>query len=521
MSKAKSVAISVILAIAVAVAAFFAVVSFPLQNNVKRFNSLLSQITLSSDYTGYAYATIYPEGVISAEEYGWLSEEEKAGYVAEGGLYVDTGKTGDVAALKAQVKKDAESLNARFGQKGYSSYTVATEDGVSIRISVPTNMSYAAYKGYDETAAAIARSYAGAALNYLTAYGELTLRTTDESISLTDANGNSITYDCTKNGKDKWVDTAIVESDSGESQKTYSLANGDDAAEYFKSITCRSVGANAVITFKFTSEGAEKFNELTTRASSSSSQTIHFFVGDRQLVDFKCEQAVTGKSLTLQANNYSAAENMAIPMNSAVNGGALGLNYGAINTSTDVKIATAAGGGLTAILTFVACVIILAAACVLLVLKYKKLGAVLSFMSVIFALVELYALVILNIMVTFAVVFVCVILLALFISCNAILFNEVKRLTLTGRTIQASVKEAYKNLLTAVIDTHVVLVVAALFLATVGVGEVAACGLISLIGVVASFVLYWFTRFMWFVISSPVKDKFAFAGLKRVVYEDD
>ena len=87
--------------------------------------------------------------------------------------------------------------------------------------------------------------------------------------------------------------------------------------------------------------------------------------------------------------------------------------------------------------------------------------------------------------------------------------------------MQASVKEAYKKVLMTVTDMHIVLVIVAILLATVGVGEVAACGLISVIGVVASYVLYWFTRFMWYTASSPVKDKFRFAGLKRVVYEDD
>ena len=104
---------------------------------------------------------------------------------------------------------------------------------------------------------------------------------------------------------------------------------------------------------------------------------------------------------------------------------------------------------------------------------------------------------------------------------NGVVFTEVKRLVATGRTIQASVKEAYKNVLMTVTDMHIVLVVVSILLAAVGVGEVAACGLIMVVASVASYVLYWFTRLMWYVLSAPVRDKFAFAGLKRVVYEDD
>ena len=54
-----------------------------------------------------------------------------------------------------------------------------------------------------------------------------------------------------------------------------------------------------------------------------------------------------------------------------------------------------------------------------------------------------------------------------------------------------------------------------------GAGEAAACGFIFFIATIASYVLYWFTRFMWYVLSSPVKDKFKFCGIKREAYDED
>lgn len=519
MSKAKSVVITVIMALAVAVAAFFAVISFPVENNVKRLNSIASRIHLGADLSGYAYTTVYPEGVILEEEYKFLEAEEKDGYDSVGSLYVkkewlSENGYADVDALKAAVARDADIINKRLGKRGLSSYSVAVEDGVSIKVSVPTNYSYAAYKGNDEVTESNANSVATVALSYMTAYGDLTLRTTDASISLTDANGKSITYDSTSRGKDKWVDKAIP---SGSTSKTYSLADGDDAAEYFSSVSSRTVGSAAVITFNLTKEGRQKFAQLTTRAASSSSQTIYFFVGDRQLLSFSCTEAVDQRSLTLQADNSNTAQNAAITLNSAVKGDTLGVTY---KTGT-VLTSTAVGGENAALFTFIASILVLVALTVLLVVKYKKLGAVTAFVSFIFALVELYALCILEIQVTFAVVFTAAILLALYVVSCAIVFEEVRRLTDSGRTVQASVKEAYKKVLMTVTDLHVVLVVLAILLATVAAGEVAACGLLAVIGVVASYVLYWFTRFMWYVTSAPERDKFGFAGLKRVEYEDD
>lgn len=530
MSKAKSVVITVLLAIAVAVATLFSVISFPGQNKVKTLTSVASNIHLGADFSGYAETTVYPEGVLTAVEYGLMSEEEdfdSSDYTKVGAFYVENEKHADIEALKKSVKADAETLNKRFGEKGYSDYSVATEDGLSVKISVPTNFTYNSYKHPEwsvadsEKSRSVDLNAASSAISTLSAFGELTLRTTDTSISLTDSNGNSSNYDTTRRGKDKWVEEATVtSSDSGTSSasNTYSLTDGEDAASYFKSITCRRVGNNSVITFNFTKEGRQKFNRVTTLAASSSSQTIYFFVGNRQLISFSCETPVDQKSLSLTASDFLTAQNSAITMNSVVHGGALSLDYRDIE---NVVTSTAGWGENAGILVLVASILVLAAMVALMSVKYKWLGAITSFIGFILALVELYALCLLNIQFTFGVliaVFVCV---ALFTVSNVVLFAEVKRLTESGRTIQASIKEAYKKVIMTVSDMHIVLLVLAILLAAVGVGEVAACGLISVVGVVASYVLYWFNRFMWYVTSSTAKDKFKFAGLKRVVYEDD
>lgn len=515
MSKVKSAIITTLLVLAIAVAAFFAVISFPVENNVKRLNSIASNIHLGADLSGYAYTTVYPEGVISAEEYvnmptGEDAEDAKSDYAPVGGFYYDTTKYEDLNKLKSDVAADADSLNKRFGQKGYSSYTVAVEDGVAIKISVPTNYTYAAYKGNDATALSNEFSIANAALSSLTSYGELTLRTTETAIG---------DYNTVERGSDGWEEIALVNG-----EKTYSLADkykykDETEADFFKSISSTTLGGVTRLTFDFTELGRTRFKEITTRAyNATNSKVIYFCVGDRILVQYTCEGAIDQNSLVLQASDAAYAENAAITMNSAVNGGALKLIY---RDYQNALTTDAAGGENAALLMFIASIVVLAGLCAFMIVKYKRLGAVVSMIAVVFALVILYALFLLNIQVTFAVIFTAILLLGLFMLSNAIVFAETKRMTESGRTMQASVKDAYKRVLMTVTDMHIVLVVVAILLATVGVGEVAACGFISLVGVVASYVLYWFTRFMWYALSSPVKDKFRFAGLKRVVYEDD
>lgn len=534
MGKTKSIVITVLLALAMAVAAFFAFVSID-NGSTRVYNSILSNISLGADYTGYAYTTVCPEGVITPSDYNGLvlaynDAEDKSEltdpatvYVQNGNYYVNTEEYSDITedgfdieALKASVAADAKIINERFGEKGYSSYSVAVEDGLAIKISVPTYYSSAQFKNYDQTGRDNRKSSTQLAFSSLTASGNLTLRTSDTSIETTDANGNAKTYDMTKVGADEWVDKALASDSSGNSVKTYSLSK-EDVAPYFKSVTGGKYGSTAVLTFNFTAEGREKFKEITTLVASSSSQTLYVFVGDTQLVSYGgCTSPIDQSSISLQFSDAESARNIAITLDSAVKGNALALSYGNASYFTQES-----NGEINAILTIVACVLLLVGLAVLLVVKYKKLGAITAAIAVLMALVEVYALQILSITVTFAVVFTCALLIALFAVSCAVVFTEVKRLTLTGRTIQASIKEAYNNVLMTVTDLHIVMVVVAILLATVGVGEVAACGLISVIGVVASYVLYWFTRFMWYVTSSPEKDKFKFAGLKRVVYEDD
>ena len=94
MGKVKSAIITTLIIVAIVVLTVFATVSFPM--GVENFNSMLTSIHLGSDLTGDAYVMLYPEGVISSEEYnaeynGKESEEDKQEYVgkyeAKGGVY--------------------------------------------------------------------------------------------------------------------------------------------------------------------------------------------------------------------------------------------------------------------------------------------------------------------------------------------------------------------------------------------------------------------------------------------------
>lgn len=510
MSKVKSTVICVLVGIAIVVAAFFATISFPV-GEIHRINSLASGIHLGADLSGYAYTTIYPKGVITTEDYESLSEEDANAYEKLGGLYVNVEDYTNLDELKADVAADAQIIASRLDKKGYSSYSVSVEDEISIKVAVPTNFTYAAYTGNDTDAENSDTDVATSAITILSAGGYLTLRTPESSYSQSSTDGSTETV--------SFYDDGLGSTARVNGAYTYSIAGTDDVTEYFESITASTFGASTVITINFTEDGASRFAELTAQAASSNTKEFYFFVGNTQVLTFPCEEAMTATlSVSLLADSKEAGDNAAITLTSVLDGQLFNAEYEEIGS---VITSTATAGEHAAPAMAIASLVILVVLIVVSFLRYKKLGAVNMIAILAFALVAVYALYVIGIQTTFAVVLCAFIALALLMVSNGVVFSEVKRLAATGRTMQTSVKEAYKNVLMTVSDMHIVLFIVAILLATVGVGEVAACGLIMVVGTIASYVLYWFSRLMWYVISAPVRDKFAFAGLKRVVYDDE
>jgi preprotein translocase subunit SecF len=133
----------------------------------------------------------------------------------------------------------------------------------------------------------------------------------------------------------------------------------------------------------------------------------------------------------------------------------------------------------------------------------------------------IYLLYLLPITVTVPVIITSLFGLALLTLADVYVFANVRKETKSGRTMQSAVKLAYKKSWLAIFDVHIILLVASVLLLLVGVGEVSACGFALMLGVVVSYALHWLNRFLWYIESQPAKDKFAFCGMKREVYEDD
>ena len=500
MGKVKSAIITALLVAAILTLALFATISCNLPGGVERYNSFVSKISLGGDLTGYATTVLYPEGVRSDADYNGVvgdTEENNSKkredylnkYVQKGSLWVDKEKLGDDdgKAFAESVQKDAKIISDRLSRKGYTGYSVTVSDGYAVKISVPAGFSYAVMKNYDNTERNAALSAIGHTISYLSLGGELSLR-------------NSSTY---------------------EGSASVLLTIGEKLGDYVKSASVHSLGGNHALKIELTDEGLARINAALTKEGASGSAYI--FIGETGLgLTFTMGTALTEKTLYFQADKgYS--EDYAIAIDSVAKGQLITNKYNDAKSGSISSLAasTPEFGKNAAIWLGAAVLVIIAAAIIYSIIRYRLLGIVNSIMIAAYSVALATAMLLTGVQVTIAGVLNAILGLAVLCASNFYVFENVRYETTVGRTIQSSVKLGYKKSLFGVLDVHIVLIIASAIMALVGVGELAACGLIFLIGVLASYVLHWLTRFMWYVLSSPVRNKFRFCGFERKVEDDE
>lgn len=501
MGKIKSAILTAILLAGIIVLAFFATVSYtvPGSGGVKKYNSFISSISLGGDLTGEAVAVLYPDGVISEADYNFGipdKEEDRKDYEDKyknfGSVYVENEVLDKYESEKQffdSVNHDAEILSKRLAEKEYSSYSVAVRDGLTIVVSIPTGYTYAEYSdsGYSTSARSDKQTLIRNTIQCMSYGGSLSLRNSEVG-----------------SGHDNLLTSVTA-----------------DVNSYFKSFKDFSRAGSYAVEVKLTEEGAKQFAIISASVvGASNDKAIGFYVGENQLIPLNLSEAIEQDSFYITVDSKEMAMNYASVLSSCINGNTLDLDYGTAN-DIDIVYTSAALGANAAIFLFCSILALMLAAIIYSVVRYRLLGFVNAIVIVMYALTMVVALMLIDIQLTVAGAVFVIAGLALLCGANFVLFEKVRRETEKGKTMQSAVKSAYKSLLKGILELHIVLVAVSLILALVCVGEAAACGLIFFIASIASYILYWFTRFMWFVLSSTVRDKFAFCGFKREELEDD
>lgn len=524
MGKIKSAIITAIVALATLTLFLFGVISCDLPGGVNRYNSILANIKLGSELSGEAYTVLLPEGVITAEEYAYIVAEEgevadeyKDTYTAApGGAYymdedvlskyaddgfadTDEEKTAAFSAMAEDVAADAEVLAGRFANRNLTSYAVTVADSYGIRVSVPTGYTFAQYGKYDENGRSQALSAASYVIGYIARGGELTLRNNSQTIGTPDK---------------------ITSSQNAEGvTPTYNLFGTRLRAEdVFTGVSYNALGGTYSIKLNLTSEGRELISDVTAQISAedSTDKNIRFYVGETEVINLGCDEAITSDSFFIQVNDEASARNYAAMLNSVATGNTLAFEY----EYEDLADATSSAGVNTAMLLAIAALVILVAIMVFAIVRYRALGVTFSLMALLFAGLMIAIIYLMGITLTMAGIFTAIISLILFAGCNFWSYEQCRRESDLGRTLQAAVKSGYRKTLTGVLELHIVLLVASILLALVCPGAVSLLGAILMVGTLVSYILHWFTRFMWYVTMSMARDKYKFCGFSREAFDN-
>lgn len=493
MGKRKSVVLLTLITIVIVVLCCLAVYpSFHLsifkEDSVKTWNPVVSLYDLDEDLGGGYLARYYPSGVISSAEYesdllDYADDEDalqeyKDSYAAFGGLYLSTdpddglltkndGATYEVTEAFQKWMDETVSLVAdRFSKIGYTTMNVSVVDGYAIEMKMPaSNASVSSY-------AIQTFAYTG-------------------SLSITD---DSSTYP----------------------SKT------ESATDYFKSFKVKTSGTTTYLQIKATDKGSEILSGFKENSSSSS---VYFKIGDNTVITIYGSylENLSGNTWAIgfTSDGASSAQAYAIALDTALNTSYGDSGFSLDSDKSEIATFNAVYGQNGKTLLYVAALIALAIAVILPIILYKGYGVAMAYGTMTYFVVValLYAYVtnaIFEISVGSAVLFVAG--LALMFALNSNVYKKIKEEVALGKTVDSSIKNAFKKTLLPSVDACVVAVLASIaaVIGAAGLNMVAIQGIICFAA--ASFVCLIWTRVLNCMLVSAAKDKYAFYRLKR---EDD
>lgn len=494
MGKKKSVVLMTLLTIVIIVlCAMIVVPSFGLPflvgGAVKDWNPVVTTYDFGSELGGGYYTYYYPDGVISETEYkreceSKAEDEDKLkeyqdSYFKHGGLYLSTDPDDGIVeddkdsngnyVVKEEFKTDfkaaAEEIGRRYEKKGYSSFRVSVVDDYALRVELPAS-----------------DTDAGNVITYFSYTGEFTL-----------SDGTDTLFEEEKD---------VV------------------PADYFKSFSAETRQDNSYVKVKLTNKGRKLIKELTTTlASSDSSSTLSFKVGDEAVIQLSVTEAIDESTMYIGGSSYSyeTAQTVSILLDSAVHAGDLGVTF----KTDEAKTFEPVYGSNALTLLYIALAIVLVAAIVLPVVKYRGFGGAMAYSTLSYFIVTALCFAFISGGIfEFTLGSVLIFLFGLFVTIllNAYVYGAVKSEFETGKTVESSVKSGYKKTLAGMVDLYVVLIGAALAL-LIGAAGLHTMALQALICfVTGAFCNLLWTRFINHMMLSASKNKYKYF---RLVREDD
>lgn len=483
MGKKKSVALIVLISLILAVLLAMSVASFSVPSTVKNYNSLLSVIDLGCDLGGGYQTVMYPEGVISKEEYQSLVEADEASaedYTAYKGVYLSTDiySNNEISeTFQSEFDTALKIIQRRYENKGFSDYKLRVQDDYTIIAEIPDT---------DEDADNV--------FEKLALSGMLTFRS-----SASTANSRNVLMEGT--------------------------------SEYIKSVEVSGSDETYYVVLNFTKAGRKEFTKITTELAASSSSdsssgsssgaSLYVFMGTEQLMNVSVTEAIDQNYVAISGfTTRSTATSVSVVLDTALHESD---RFDLTFTNSGAASFTATMGEHTALYIAIAFGVAVLAMIVAFLIRYKGMGLahVYGFLS--FAVIYILCIALIDgIQLTMGGVIAILLASVIALACNLLAFKNISDEFYSGKTLNAAVKSGYKKSLAFTIDIHVILLIAAIVLWLISASVVNFAALIFLIGIVISaLTTLLLTRFYLYLFLSSAKNKIAFCNFKREELEDD
>lgn len=496
MGKKKSAVCLVLITLLIAVMCFFCTVSFGYDGGLHYFNSVVSltekdaalggTLIDGETYVGGGYTAVYyPEGVISSKEYednlAGAEEDEKdeyaAKYVRHGAVYLeketvtDGGETAS-EEFEQSFANTVAALKERYEALRVEGVRVDVSDDYTVRVFLPALMD--------------AQSYTFTAFGY--------------------TGGFTIGYGSSLDSATQIMPTTKRDDTIGKYVKGASSRTGADGTSY--------------VVIRFTKEGRAALKAATASASSDSSSTMYFKVGDNQAIGLTVSSEIDQDTLYISGSfTAETAKTTAALIDNALNGTQTDLNL----TVDDMYRLHATYGDGALLFLYISFAICFAGMMAFFFVRYRTLAFAHLFTYLLFLfsmLLCIWAIPFLYIGVgTVLALMLGSVLLSV---SNAMAYEYARKEYALGKTIVSSVKTGYKKCFWHIFDIHIVLTALSFIVYGIALNGLSAfafvLGLASAFSGVCALAI---GRFMWAIMMAFTKKKGAFCNFVREEVDDE
>lgn len=304
-------------------------------------------------------------------------------------------------------------------------------------------------------------------------YSEGNGKITAEIPGVTDA--DAILEDLSIEGKLEFLDPENYQLWANGKEYTPALA-GDDIKGADAAIESTETGDDNVVQLSFTTEGAQKFADVT----SANVGNIVYIVYDGEVVSAPTVQtAITdGNAVINSISSYEEADELA----TTIRIGALPLTLKQVRSN----IVGATLGSEAVSRTIKAGIIGIICVFIIMILVYRIPGVIASLALTMYTFLILLVMNLFNVTLTLPGLAGIILSIGMAVDANVVIFTRIKEELATGASVKQSVKAGFHNALSAVIDGNVTTLIAALVLGIFGTGTIKGFAITLAIGIVLS-----------------------------------